>query len=112
MAHHEQLVSDSSSDSSLNHDPDSSSDDTECDGSTWRFMPRYTAQEKGKALASEQSFLRSVSSVCGVSDEENPAGGSPRLVRAFPAAVRQTLVLGLQCHRPRRPAADLSVTLS
>ncbi len=78
MAHREQLLADSSSDSSLNDESDSSSDDSEYTGSTWRFVPRYTAQEKGKALASEQLSLQPASSAYGASDDENPAGGSPR----------------------------------
>ena len=78
MAHREQLLADSSSDSSLSNDSASSSDDSDYTGSTWRFVPRYTAQEKGKALASEQLSLQPASSVYGAPDDENPAGGSPR----------------------------------
>lgn len=80
MAHREQLLAGSSSDSSLGNDTDSSSDDSECRGSTWRYVPRYNAQEKGKALVTEQFSLRPVSSIHGASDDENPAGGSPRYV--------------------------------
>ncbi|CAL5221955.1 g4233 [Coccomyxa viridis] len=81
MAYRERLLANSSSESSLSNDSDSSSDDSECTGSTWRFLPRYTAQEKGKALASEQLSLRPAISVYGASDDENPAGGSPRSVQ-------------------------------
>ena len=87
MAHHEQLIHNSSSDSSLSNDTDSSSDDSNCTGSTWRFVPRYAAQEKGKALATEDPLVRPVSSVYGASDDENPAGGSPRYMQSLSAAV-------------------------
>ena len=78
MAHRQQLLANSSSDSSLSNDTDSSSDDSECRGSTWRFVPRYTAQEKGKALVTNQFSLHPVSSSHGAYDDENPAGASPR----------------------------------
>ncbi|CAL5221785.1 g4047 [Coccomyxa viridis] len=81
MADSEQLLADSSFESSLSNDSDSSIDDSECTGSTWRFLPRYTAQEKGKALATEQLSLRHPPSVHGGYNHENPAGGSPRSVQ-------------------------------
>lgn len=78
MAQRDQLLADSGTESSLSDDSSSSSDSSEGTASIWRFVPRYSAQEKGKALATEELCLRPGPLVFGDSDDENPAGGSPR----------------------------------
>ena len=70
------LLDDSSSESSLSDS--SSSSDSECAGSTWRWVPRYSAEDKGKAVVADGLSVRPGGAVQGNSDDECPAGSSPR----------------------------------
>lgn len=74
MAHRMQQLADSSTESSLSTGSDSSSDGSEYTSSTWRYAPRFSALDEGKALA----ILRPGPSLYGALDDENPTGTSPR----------------------------------
>lgn len=85
MAHTAQLLagSSSSSESSLSDELDSSSDESECTGSVRRSVPRYSDRQKGKALLTEGPlYVRPWTGVQGASDDDCPAGSSPRCLPA------------------------------